>query len=101
MIYFALLVGNPNNLAGKFASYKFFPHDWCDVLEFENGLVTMKTCCGNSYEGSYEIRNSTWTWYYQSVIRENPPQFRFKEPVKIHVEPRFFSSRLDLKMAKH
>ena len=92
--YFVLLVGNPNDLEGKFASYEFFPHSQNDVLEFQNGLVTMKTCCGNSYEGDYLIRDGVWIWYHQAVMRRDPPQFRYKEAVKIHVEPHLFSLTL-------
>lgn len=92
--YVALLVGNPNDLEGKFASYEFFPHSKSDVLEFQNGLVTMKTCCGNSYAGDYETRDGEWVWHHQAVMRRYPPQFRYKEPVKIHVEPHLFSLTL-------
>lgn len=92
--YFALLVGNPNDLEGKFASYEFFPHSKNDVLEFQNGLVTMKTCCGNTYEGDYQTRDDKWVWYHQAVMRRDPPQFRYKEPVKILVEPHLFSLTL-------
>ncbi|MCX6855084.1 MAG: hypothetical protein NTV80_09280, partial [Verrucomicrobia bacterium] len=90
VIYFALLVGNPYDLEGKFASYEFYPHSNSDVLEFQNGLVTMKTCCGNSYAGDYQIRDGAWIWYHQGVRRRDPPQFLYKEPVKIHVEPHLF-----------
>jgi len=94
VIYLALLVGNPNDLEGKFSCYEFSGHSKGDVLEFENGLVTMKTCCGNSYNGDYQTRDDSWTWYYQTVMRRNPPEFRYKEPVKIHVTPHLFSLTL-------
>lgn len=94
LVYIVLLVGNPNDLEGKFSSEKFFAHSMCDVLEFENGLVTLKTCCGNTYAGDYEFRDGTWTWYHQSVFSRDPPRFRFEEPVRIHVEPHFFSLTL-------
>lgn len=89
--YSMLLVGNPNDLEGKFSSYELFAHDKNDVLEFENGLVTLKTCCGNSYYGDYMRQGDSWIWSHQIVFRQNPPQFRFKEPVKIVVEPHLFS----------
>lgn len=94
LAYFILLVGNPNDLEGKVSSYTFEPHDKSDVLEFENGLVTIKTCCGNTYEGDYSWKDGAWTWEHQSVLRRNPPQFRFKEPVIIKVEPHLFSITL-------
>jgi len=92
--YFTLLIGNPNELEGKVSSYKLFPHDRCDVLEFENGLVTFKTCCGNSYYGDYKREDGTWIWEYQAVVRRNPPEFKFKEPRRIEVEPGLFSITL-------
>ena len=94
VIYFALLVGNPNDLEGKFASRELFPHSICDVLEFQNGLVTLKTCCGNTYEGDYQTRDGAWVWYHQSIMQTDPPQFRYESPVKIHVEPHLFSLTL-------
>jgi hypothetical protein len=100
LTYIILLVGNPNDLEGKVSSYEFFPHDRSDVLEFENGLVTMKTCCGNTYEGDYSRRDDLWTWEHQSVLRRNPPQFGFKEPVKINVEPHLFSITLKFEDGK-
>jgi hypothetical protein len=93
-IYLGILVGNPNDLEGKFAAYEFSGHSKGDVLEFEDGLVTMKTCCGNSYEGDYLHRDGLWTWHHQAIMRKNPPEFRYKEPVKIHVKPHLFSITL-------
>lgn len=94
-MYFILLVGNPHDLEGKVSSYGFFAHDKCDVLEFENGMVTLKTCCGNEFYGDYTFRpDGTWIWYHQSFIRKNPPQLEFKEPRKIKVEPHLFSVTL-------
>lgn len=90
--YFVLLIGNPNDLEGKFSSYELFPHNRRDVLEFEGGLVTLKTCCGNIYYGDYMRKDDAWIWEYQEVFsRRNPPQFRFKEPLRIEVEPSLFS----------
>jgi hypothetical protein len=100
LTYFVLLVGNPTDLEGKVSSYEFFTHDRSDVLEFQNGLVTMKTCCGNTYEGDYSWKYDSWTWEHQAVLRRNPPQFRFKEPVIIKVEPHLFSITLRFKDGK-
>jgi hypothetical protein len=94
VVYLTVLVGNPNNLEGKFACYEFSGHSKSDILEFEDGLVTMKTCCGASYEGDYWIRDGKWTWDHQAVMRRNPPEFRYKKPVKIDVEPHLFSITL-------
>jgi hypothetical protein len=73
LTYLILLIGNPNDLEGKVSSFEFSPHDKSDVLEFENGLVTMKTCCGNTYEGDYSWKDDSWTWKHQAVLRRNPP----------------------------
>jgi hypothetical protein len=91
LCYVSLLVGNPNDLEGKVSSYELFPHDRRDVLEFENGLVTLKTCCGNSYYGDYMRKDDSWVWEHQMVWRRNPPEFKFKKPVKIEVDPHLFS----------
>jgi hypothetical protein len=41
-IYLGLLVGNPNDLEGKFSAYEFSGHSKGDVLEFEDGLEHFK-----------------------------------------------------------
>lgn len=92
--YLVLLVSNPSGLEGRVSSYELFPHSKSDVLEFENGLVTLKTCCGNSWEGDYMLKDDVWVWEHQALFRRNPPELKFNEPVRIEVEPSFFSITL-------
>jgi hypothetical protein len=30
--------------------------------------VTMKTCCGNTYEGDYSWKDDSWTWKWSAPI---------------------------------
>lgn len=92
--YLILLIGNPKALDGKYSGYELSGHDQNDVIEFENGLVTLKTCCGNSYYGSYLPAGDAWTWEHQEIRRPSPPGFRFKEPLKISVERKLFSATI-------
>lgn len=102
LAYCILLIGNPYKLEGKFSSYELFPHDKCDVIEFDNGMVTHKTCCGNSYYGYYMRKSDgPWIWYHQSVLEEDPPKFLFKKPVRIQVERHLFSLTLRFEDGKN
>jgi len=101
VIYFLLLIGKPNGIDGMYSSYKFFPHDICDVLEFRNGLVISRTCCGDSYHGDYTCKSDgEVVWNYQMIFSTNPPRFWYKEPVKITVHPHLFSLSVKLKDGK-
>lgn len=85
-IYCLLLIGKPNDIEGMYSSYKFFAHDICDVLEFRGGLVTSRTCCGDSYHGVYRCdSDDDLVWYYQMIFSTNPPRFWYKEPIKMPV----------------
>ena len=92
--YAALLVGNPNELEGKYSGYGLSGHEMNDVIAFENGLVTLKTCCGNTYYGDYMPKDDGWMWEHNSIWRRNPPQFRFPAPLKISVERKLFSATI-------
>lgn len=55
---------------GMYASYEFFPHDQNDVLRFENGKVTLETCCGSEAYGSYaRDEHNQWIWTHQFQMR--------------------------------
>ena len=61
---------------GKYASWQFFPHDLNDVLRFEDGKVTLETCCGTDAYGSYaRDEHGRWIWTYQIQHR---PGYRKK-----------------------
>jgi hypothetical protein len=39
------------------------PHDLYDVLDFSNGFVTSRTCCGDQPKGTYSLsENGQWIW---------------------------------------
>ena len=57
--------------AGSFHSFGIFPHDNLDLLTFEAGQVTLRTCCGNSDWGLYRQEpDGRWLWTWPS--RNNP-----------------------------
>jgi hypothetical protein len=50
---------------GSFHSYNIFPHATSDLLTFEGGKVTLRTCCGDETWGTYRKRTDgqwEWTW---------------------------------------
>lgn len=59
--------------SGYVASYSFFPHDPCDVLDFSRGTVTLRTCCGDSPQGTYSQRSDgAWVWHYKYTVKKQP-----------------------------
>ena len=67
--YFLVLAGSPGIPDGMYSSYEFYPHDKADVLEFRDGAVTSRTCCGDSDWGSYDQNeNGVWVWKYNGPV---------------------------------
>jgi hypothetical protein len=51
--------------SGKFASYEFVPHDPADVLEYHDGAVMWRSCCGDKSMGTYEREeDGRWIWTF-------------------------------------
>lgn len=89
IVYQVVLPGDPSTPEGMFSSYEFFGHAENDVLIFENGSVTLSTCCGDDDYGTYEkSKEGTWVWTYQLTMttisnptpRKTPPQFFVLRP---------------------
>jgi hypothetical protein len=57
-----------NEPSGYVSSYSIYSHDPYDVLDFSNGFVTMRTCCGDETHGSY-TRSSAGQWIWTNSIR--------------------------------
>ena len=56
--------------AGYFHSFPQFPHDRADVLDFSDGVVTLRTCCGDGSLGSFsQNAEGTWIWHCQATDR--------------------------------
>src|SRR5207302_7442682 len=51
--YAVALTGFRSEPSGYVASYSFLPHARTDVLDFSRGIVTLRTCCGDSPCGTY------------------------------------------------
>jgi hypothetical protein len=67
--YQMILSGDPTDPEGMYSSYEFFAHDEGDVLEFQNGTVTLRTCCGNDDYGTYrKEKDGTWIWTKQLTM---------------------------------
>ena len=47
MCYLLAIIALTDNPRGKYASYEMVPHAWTDVLRFQDGKVTLETCCGD------------------------------------------------------
>ena len=68
-VYFLLLAGDSGTPVGMYSSYEFFPHDKADVVEFKGGVVTNRTCCGDSNWGSYDKNSEgVWIWKYSGPV---------------------------------
>jgi hypothetical protein len=58
-----LILGQPKEPTGSYASYSIFPHDKSDTLTFSSGAVTWRTCCGDESWGTYQqCPNGQWFW---------------------------------------
>jgi hypothetical protein len=63
--------------AGMFASYEFFPHDRLDVLEYRDGKVTSRTCCGDQSMGTYlREADGRWLWTYTEKRWVGTPRWK-------------------------
>jgi hypothetical protein len=110
--------------SGKFASYEFFPHDKADVLEYHDGKVMIRTCCGDSAQGTYAREpDGRWIWTFIShkwvggsrfadppvghsvdvtkrfLLRQSPMSLRIEnldDPAEVFNMPRRFLTRYPL-----
>lgn len=63
--YAVAYIGIRSEPSGYVASYSLLPHDKFDVIEFANGLVTQRTCCGDMPMGTYSrAPDGNWIWHY-------------------------------------
>jgi hypothetical protein len=68
-VYYLLLAGANEIPDGMYSSYEFYPHDNADVLEFKDGVVMSRTCCGDSNWGSYfKSEDGEWIWKYTGHV---------------------------------
>ena len=76
-IYGVLVLSLSDNPAGRFHCYEFSAHHIADLLHFEGGKVTLRTCCGNEDSGTY-ARDAAgrWIWTYEMWARSrtHPPR---------------------------
>jgi hypothetical protein len=64
--YLLAIIALTDNPRGKYASYEFHPHASTDVLRFQDGKVTLETCCGDQAYGIYTQDDSgQWIWTHQ------------------------------------
>ena len=62
--YAVALTGFRAEPSGYVASYSFLPHARTDVLDFSHGIVTLRTCCGDSPCGTYSLSpEGRWVWH--------------------------------------
>lgn len=66
-IYGVLVLSFSDNPAGRFHGYEFYGHHGADLLHFEKGKVTLKTCCGSEDFGTYS-RDATGRWIWNHEI---------------------------------
>jgi hypothetical protein len=80
MGYVAMLFSFTEDPEGKYASYEFLSHHRLDVLDFEGGSVTMRTCCGDEAMGTYKQEaDGRWVWTYPTKRRVPGPIRRYVE----------------------
>ena len=65
IVYGIAIASFSDDPAGKYSSYELFKHDFIDVVRFENGLVTLETCCGDEDFGTYhQDPDGRWVWVW-------------------------------------
>lgn len=63
-VFYALSARDYSVPSGYVASYSIFPHDPNDVLNFAHGTVTLQTCCGDEFWGTYSrSADGAWVWH--------------------------------------
>ena len=96
VLYLFLICSFTDDPRGMYASWEFFPHHYNDVLRFEDGKVTLETCCGNEAYGTYaKDENGKWVWTHQSQRRPaDRSKWHLTEPEYYCLERRFFHLRI-------
>ncbi len=97
-IYFLGLVlqGEAGDPTGKYASFDLYPHSKGDVIEFKDGIATLRTCCGDSDFGTYSREEGgRWIWVWQETLSFEDGK-RKTDPVRIRLTPGRFSLRIDV-----
>lgn len=97
VVYTVVRAGDPNIPSGMYSSFEFFGHAEADVLEFENGRVMLRTCCGNEPFGSYhQEAGGSWIWVYQQESRPaDRSKWRLSDPVRFIVTPERFAITIE------
>ena len=63
ILYCLALISFSSEPRGAVSSYAIFAHDPADVIEFKNGVVMHRTCCGDYPWGTYANRaDGRWIW---------------------------------------
>lgn len=95
--YMLAIVGWTKNPHGKYASYEFFGHALTDVLRFENGKVTLETCCGNEAYGTYaKDPTGGWIWTQQQQVRPaDRAKWHMTPPRRFRLHRSLFFLRID------
>ena len=95
--YLLAIIALTDNPSGKYASYEFFPHSETDVLRFEDGKVTLETCCGNEAYGTYaQDVSGRWIWTHQFQIRPaDRTKWQMTSPRRFILHRSLFSLRVE------
>ena len=97
IVYTLARAGNPDDPGGMYASFEFFGHAQADIVEFENGEVMLRTCCGNESFGSFHQENDgRWIWIYQRELRPaDRSRWGLSNPIRFVVIPERFAITIE------
>lgn len=95
--YMLAIVAWTKDPHGKYGSYEFFAHSLNDVLRFENGKVTLETCCGNEAFGTYAMDSTgAWIWTQQRQMRPaDRTKWHMTPPRRFRLHRSVFFLRMD------
>jgi len=89
--------GDPNTPSGMYSSFEFFGHAHADVIEFENGKVMWRSCCGDESYGSYHQEpDGRWIWIYQKELQPaDQSEWRLSDPIRFVIAPERFAITIE------
>src|SRR5436190_14220331 len=85
LVYSVSLYISSAGPSGKFASYEFSRHHVADILEYHDGKVTLRTCCGDVPEGTY-ARETDGRWIWSFIVKVWVGGPRSADPSEGHYE---------------
>lgn len=89
---YGLLLSSPSREPlGLVDAFALSAHEGRDVLDFNNGHVLLRTCCGDESWGTYSNDDGKWIWHYRVLIRFKNGESKVVFSDEIEIRPHVFT----------